>query len=124
MRISDWSSDVCSSDLVELSDLHLLPFKLEPHAAADVHELVRQQPRARRSQPRHSCQVGLRRSAVVMAEGDHRHLRQGHLWSRPDHGYPWPDGLLPVDHLRRLIRSRSEEHTSELQSLMRISYAV
>src|SRR3546814_1817362 len=26
--------------------------------------------------------------------------------------------------LRRLVRERSEEHTSELQSLMRISYAV
>src|SRR3546814_3558567 len=32
----------------------------------------------------------------------------------------WPCG----PHARRLARERSEEHTSELQSLMRISYAV
>src|SRR3546814_6737818 len=31
---------------------------------------------------------------------------------------------LPSRRLRSVIRSRSEEHTSELQSLMRISYAV
>src|SRR3546814_7296753 len=39
------------------------------------------------------------------------------------HGRAWPDGR----HKRRQGRSRhprSEEHTSELQSLMRISYAV
>src|SRR3546814_4769538 len=29
-----------------------------------------------------------------------------------------------TDHSTRLLRSRSEEHTSELQSLMSISYAV
>src|SRR3546814_2194616 len=34
----------------------------------------------------------------------------------------WPDGI-PVDHVGDII-GRSEEHTSELQSLMRISYAV
>src|SRR3546814_5383513 len=35
-------------------------------------------------------------------------------------GRLWPD----ADHARRGDRHRSEEHTSELQSLMRISYAV
>src|SRR3546814_9496478 len=33
-------------------------------------------------------------------------------------------GLILIRMLRRAYRSRSEEHTSELQSLMRISYAV
>src|SRR3546814_7458763 len=41
---------------------------------------------------------------------------------------PWPRNpielIVIVDWLRRLARTRSEEHTSELQSLMRISYAV
>src|SRR3546814_4214215 len=36
-----------------------------------------------------------------------------HLAGRQDHGHPWPRP-----------HRRSEEHTSELQSLMRISYAV
>src|SRR3546814_2636904 len=31
---------------------------------------------------------------------------------------------LVIEHYQELIRYRSEEHTSELQSLMRISYAV
>src|SRR3546814_8405578 len=44
------------------------------------------------------------------------------------HGLPLPDSV-PADHpkvaeLRELSTWRSEEHTSELQSLMRISYAV
>src|SRR3546814_4626905 len=33
-------------------------------------------------------------------------------------------GLWPLRKVRRAISERSEEHTSELQSLMRISYAV
>src|SRR3546814_1557540 len=36
----------------------------------------------------------------------------------------YPAGPRPVRSLRLSWRSRSEEHTSELQSLMRISYAV
>src|SRR3546814_7736268 len=61
MRISDWSSDVCSSDLMTKSVKSTAGSILEPV-------------------------------------------------SRPEH---------PEDHAER-----SEEHTSELQSLMRISYAV
>src|SRR3546814_12391202 len=55
--------------------------------------------------------------------GDYRHA--GHLRKRPPvQARPWP-----VANLRRCRpptgrRARSEEHTSELQSLMRISYAV
>src|SRR3546814_2316334 len=45
---------------------------------------------------------------------DHETLRQASA-SKPI-AYPKPDGVLTFD--------RSEEHTSELQSLMRISYAV
>src|SRR3546814_2148471 len=35
-----------------------------------------------------------------------------------------PVAIDDIDHLERQVRDRSEEHTSELQSLMRISYAV
>src|SRR3546814_7417085 len=42
----------------------------------------------------------------------HPRLRHGRRWSSPAR---WPP---------RLPKTRSEEHTSELQSLMRISYAV
>src|SRR3546814_2850303 len=40
---------------------------------------------------------------------------------RACHGYPC---LWPLFHARAQRAARSEEHTSELQSLMRISYAV
>src|SRR3546814_7350184 len=36
----------------------------------------------------------------------------------------YPGTLLPISHDREVLDNRSEEHTSELQSLMRISYTV
>src|SRR3546814_9683232 len=41
-----------------------------------------------------------------------------------DIGAHGPHGLSRRDHILALQQARSEEHTSELQSLMRISYAV
>src|SRR3546814_5330156 len=51
------------------------------------------------------------------------------LWNvrgrrRIDHRDAPDDGLLVPFPISHVTRSRSEEHTSELQSLMRISYAV
>src|SRR3546814_1789800 len=37
---------------------------------------------------------------------------------------PFASPYVPIEHAQRGFHSRSEEHTSELQSLMRISYAV
>src|SRR3546814_6462188 len=103
MRISDWSSDVCSSDL----------------AAAGCWAL-RGDPGDRR-----------RRSADPLRARPWPVFRQGPVAR---------DALRPVDlpeHRRQAEPAaggggatgerrapRSEEHTSELQSLMRISYAV
>src|SRR3546814_3624378 len=87
MRISDWSSDVCSSDLVGT------------HAA-----------------------VGLQRDDRLDAATPFGVVRQ--------HDLRVVDAILcarwphPFFHPSRQIAQRSEEHTSELQSLMRISYAV
>src|SRR3546814_1425469 len=60
-----------------------------------------------------------------------------HEWRRRSRRREWPFGDQPADRLhcrlrdqlldhrqRNLLEQRSEEHTSELQSLMRISYAV
>src|SRR3546814_1774702 len=71
MRISDWSSDVCSSDLVS----------------------------------------SIVSSAQSVSLG-YLALHRASHWARSARASA------------RLRRSRSEEHTSELQSLMRISYAV
>src|SRR3546814_9732345 len=67
MRISDWSSDVCSSDLIDVASL-------DPHHAK-----------------------------VLLALAQHKCANASEAECRA---------------------FRSEEHTSELQSLMRISYAV
>src|SRR3546814_4403897 len=92
MRSSDWSSDVCSSDLYRRQGIEgLLP-----------------KPRSDRGQCKLPPAV---QQAIVAAKQDNprRSIRQ----------------------IRELLEAagsvaagRSEEHTSELQSLMRISYAV
>src|SRR3546814_6155430 len=82
MRISDWSSDVCSSDLLE--DALWLP------SEEQLREMLRSAFRVLRRLP-DTYEV------EIVAGGE------THVFAHPE---------------------RSEEHTSELQSLMRISYAV
>src|SRR3546814_3394293 len=105
MRISDWSSDVCSSDL----------------GTADQHR-----PGA---DPRCRCQcAGERERTWRLRSGDPHGSAEdtGAAWSR--HA-GWRVALAPRAGPCRYAAPhgrarRSEEHTSELQSLMRISYAV
>src|SRR3546814_6191082 len=111
MRISDWSSDVCSSDLVGTDDAEvgvgdaeqILEIKaLARHGFKAEH--VRFGHRVQRSGNRLSdCQ---RRGRPQVEQAEARR-------SGPEIGTA--DGN---------FIGRSEEHTSELQSLMRISYAV
>src|SRR3546814_1971744 len=94
MRISDWSSDVCSSDFVHRH---------------------RQQPRrlargGQRFDPAERADV---RDAVVDRAQSVRQVEVGVAVGADEGG----------DDFRR-EPPRSEEHTSELQSLMRTSYAV
>src|SRR3546814_1897660 len=93
MRISDWSSDVCSSDLVEA----------RPQFHQGGHRLSR-----------------LRRLDQRLDDGGVVAGAVEGLLDRDDAGVA--RGLLQEHHYR--VEARSEEHTSELQSLMRISYAV
>src|SRR3546814_2690964 len=100
MRISDWSSDVCSSDLADGAD-----------PARHVLEV--------------GCGFGRRVLGIILE--DHRTVRA--LQQRQD-GTQHPALEVRVaGHAEgppQLERhpERSEEHTSELQSLMRNSYAV
>src|SRR3546814_1637616 len=99
MRISDWSSDVCSSDLY---------VDCERHAGELAQGLLAPDgPGSGESSTPAGCQrVAGRQDAVA------RCLER---WARgrPDRRHSHGGGT-----------GRSEEHTSELQSLMRISYAV
>src|SRR3546814_9437589 len=141
MRISDWSSDVCSSDLQPLGT-GLLPAQgrldrvaelllrtghalnqLDGLATSDVDGGQQLQVVTHATDPRRHPHADLTRSCTVVAR-------------RPVVGHPGGSerldpvaqelgsgvtGLLRVELGGR--ERRSEEHTSELQSLMRSSYA-
>src|SRR3546814_3155619 len=110
MRISDWSSDVCSSDLAVIAAVGSVNGATEEELDHSWKEnesdtgqwLDNEKKRWREGQFK-------ARYAGDMAELlKYRTLRF-------DEGWPMVEG-------RHVLRS--EEHTSELQSLMRISYAV
>src|SRR3546814_8222324 len=90
MRISDWSSDVCSSDLLSKAQVQLI-----------VGHERRGKRLALASDPRQNSAVAplLVRKSFPSQEGGCSCAPKSGGW-------------------------RSEEHTSELQSLMRTSYAV
>src|SRR3546814_8432813 len=97
MRISDWSSDVCSSDLNDWASVYD-----QSGTAPEI--------------------FALRRFAAMQAWYENMPVRKAQ--------FPRLDGLTMYRRLdfgrlfRMHVLDRSEEHTSELQSLMRISYAV
>src|SRR3546814_6519685 len=91
MRISDWSSYVCSSDLVLF-----VP--------------------------------GERYDIVIRCDNPGRWMVHDHIDHHTMNGHTPHGGVMTVIEYEGIPRDRhamrSEEHTSELQSLMRISYAV
>src|SRR3546814_4276009 len=99
MRISDWSSDVCSSDLHRIARIWNTPVLGEIFMALSKAEKLAE---------------GL--AAQGMPADIAR--EEAEQWKNKDKRRA----------ILKLYRSakglRSEEHTSELQSLMRISYAV
>src|SRR3546814_7057127 len=128
MRISDWSSDVCSSDLIGKAEavllgegLHVLVGILRIGGgvvgvyAGDSDAELLQFPRLCRQPPGDGAHVG----AVVAEVDDERALRTRDLAEAVRLAVGAEQG--EVDGLPAEV-ARSEEHTSELQSLMRISY--
>src|SRR3546814_1304164 len=112
MRISDWSSDVCSSDLDGIAHRHDVVAAGGDLVVEIGHVLER---------------VGVELAGVqrlvgqhVVAEGDDLELEPV---TRRDLFHHLQNFLLGAGHDAN-PELRSEEHTSELQSLMRISYAV
>src|SRR3546814_8036325 len=114
MRISDWSSDVCSSDLRRRLLLSRIAGVAGRHVGADRAGSGRERDAiALRARDRHAARVIERGLADLARSGKNALDLLG--------GEP---GTVVHAVLDRPDRGRSEEHTSELQSLMRISYAV
>src|SRR3546814_9623811 len=116
MRISDWSSDVCSSDLLaEAPD--------QPGG-----KRIGERPVRRDREQRGSGAISHARSRLRSPESPRgRRYRtttpdgRGRTRAPPRSRGPRTDWSKTAP---RAHRPRSEEHTSELPSLMRISYAV
>src|SRR3546814_10616278 len=118
MRISDWSSAVCSSDL-ELPARHVLPAGQPPILRAPIGPAPLQ-PGDAAQRPAmtyvvtEACIKCKYMDCVEVCPVDCFYEGENMLVIHPDEcidcGFCEPE--------------RSEEHTSELQSLMRISYAV
>src|SRR3546814_2319555 len=105
MRISDWSSDVCSSDLA----CHLLILSSGWESLDSTYHLGA-------ASPLISLSIFLIRVSSL-----------NHLNKRPHNPIDSLFGILQTKKRHRKLNEsciRSKEHTSELQSLMRISYAV
>src|SRR3546814_8058291 len=114
MRISDWSSDVCSSDLLERKDGRWQEFQVLGgrmgynwhHFKIDDHHFLGYADQASPSLIYRWDGAKFVPYQTFSETGGRAFLhftREGEHW---------------------LAFTRSEEHTSELQSLMRISYAV
>src|SRR3546814_10059296 len=106
MRISDWSSDVCSSDLKRLV------FIDETWAKTNMAPLRGWAPRGQRLIGK--APHGRWRTLTFLAALRHDRIEAPCLFNGPINGQKF----------QAYIEQRSEEHTSELQSLMRISYTV
>src|SRR3546814_9713967 len=116
MRISDWSSDVCSSDLLQMA--------LREYPIIGLRDFV---PSAMADQ---SCSLLLRTVFQERPVGLPRRATLGHwrVSSPPLATIASSFAIAPPGFGRHafcgLETSRSEEHTSALQSLMRHSFAV
>src|SRR3546814_1411331 len=104
MRISDWSSYVCSSDLHHAIFVHHILIEHNPSGPVGLALLLSIESRDLGCDIRVKAVIGEPFAIAV----DGNAMRRS--------GQPHAVGCLSVN--------RSEEHTSELQSLMRISYAV
>src|SRR3546814_1053393 len=120
MRISDWSSDVCSSDLEAIDEADpLMPqiaFHLKICVEAEAFRIARLQPT-----PELLRQARFGQIRDVRGHTGHGQTSGGRV------AYVVIIAATPTgighDRLPPDLMKRSEEHQSELQSLMRISYA-
>src|SRR3546814_9165266 len=111
MRISDWSSDVCSSDLIEnpvglyVDGIYYSSQLMAPTSLSNV------------------SQVSVLKGPQGTLFGRNSTAGIIQMTTRDPSAHFGGEVSTEIDNYLT-SRNRSEEHTSELQSLMRISYAV
>src|SRR3546814_7993790 len=107
--MSDWSSDVCSSDLVgSLIGVRNAGGRTNGTGRRRcVHRTLR------------SCGLTSFIAASISCSPSHESTTQ-----ESDMATGWAGDGAGQDQIDETVKDRSEEHTSELQSPMRISYAV
>src|SRR3546814_10519493 len=117
MRISDWSSDVCSSDLSPCEGE--VQVRIDQNRRIQFNALDRF---IRRVDADSSIRRRIRRGLVDPGAHDIEKLQRILVLAQESRKIKTPANRTnrPVG----LRAARSEEHTYELQSLMRISYAV
>src|SRR3546814_9721309 len=119
MRISDWSSDVCSSDLGRIMNAYMLITGSGPivvltsHASAIDSSLIEK-----------LAGKGIEKFIAYEIPIDLAKRRYGKHFSVVESDLRQTDDLRILDYNGgRAFNLRTEEHTYELQSLMRNSYA-
>src|SRR3546814_9284268 len=113
MRISDWSSDVCSSDLCGNQERQFRFHDTYPNAYSSI---------------KRACASVIEltvNSVLSFGQLSSRDYEQRHPLSRFKINASKSGRVRPPESvMRRPQERRSEEHKSELQSLIRHSYAV
>src|SRR3546814_6001464 len=111
MRISDWSSDVCSSDL-PLDAYQATLNRVGVKRYADVLKQL------------HSSEQIIKIAGTIISKQERTSQKTGNRFAFVQCSDA--SGMFEVMLFSEILAQhrRSEEHTSELQSLMRISYAV
>src|SRR3546814_2880768 len=115
MRISDWSSDVCSSDLPKPSDDAEAPF-FQDYADMLAAQIVDAVAICTPPAPRHGIALACLETGYPLLLEKPPTVTLGEMAGLAQTASRCSKTLFTT--------WRSEEHTSELQSLMRISYAV
>src|SRR3546814_2415944 len=120
MRISDWSSDVCSSDLLFVRDTHSVRLTIDGEAMIGfARSILDTNDRALRHFARTdlsgSVRLGVTEDVVLAGLPE---LLRRFTAEHPHVALELTIGL-SEDLREKLELGRSEEHTSELQSLMR-----
>src|SRR3546814_9689791 len=133
MRISDWSSDVCSSDLINEGDLKIDTYRASGAGGQHVNTtdsavrithiptgIVVASQNDRSQHKNRATAMGMLKARMYEAELQKREAAaSGEYQAKTEIGWG--------HQIRSYVLQpyqRSEEHTSELQSLMRSSYAV